>query len=64
MMKELKQILSVAAMLCVVAVGVIAQDKKNEKPPPPKEKTPVVVVVVKPARPDNAQKGGDKKEKP
>lgn len=63
MMKELQKILTVATMLCALAAGVVAQDKKNDKPPP-KEKVPVVVVKEKPARPANEPKGGDKKGKP
>ncbi len=60
-MNNLKQILTAAAMLCLLAMGVFAQDRDNQKPPP-KEKPPIVVIPSKKEPPPSNNQGDGKRE--
>jgi hypothetical protein len=66
-MNNLKRTLIAAAMLCLLAIGVFAQDRDNQKPPP-KPKPPVVVTPPQkdppPSNNQDAKKKEDKRGKP
>ncbi len=59
-MNNLKRTLTAAAMLCLLAIGVFAQDRDNQKPP--KDKPPVVVTPQKKDPPPSNNQGDKKKE--
>ena len=63
-MKELKRMLLAATMLCILAVGVFAEDDqgRGQKPPPKVNPPKVKVEDKRTPPPDNGQRGGKKGE--
>jgi hypothetical protein len=63
MMKNFKRVLLMAALLCSVSFGVLANDQKRDNPPP-KESKPKVVNADKKDRPqgNNSNRGNDQKK--
>jgi len=60
-MNNLKRISVTAALLCLPAISVFAQDRNNQKPPP-KDKPPVVVTPPQKDPPPSNNQGDKKKE--